>query len=230
MSNQIDPIRHLSVFSPSAFGQRRVDVIGAGATGSRVALSLAKLGVENIHVWDFDRVEEHNVANQVFGIGDVDSSKVEALARLVAAQTGIAIHTHPEKVDGSQALGDVVFLLTDTMSSRKEIWERGLKFRLRTQLMIETRMGADSGRVYSVNPNNPKHIRAWEETLCGDEVAEVSACGASISVGPTAEIIAGLAVWQFMRWFATVEQGKEDSLENEILVSLRPMMTLGRKF
>ena len=225
----IDPLRHLSVFSPHAFGTKRVDVIGVGATGSRIALSLAKLVVENIHVWDFDRVEEHNVANQAFGNSDIGTLKVEALAALVKAATGTKISTHAERVDGSQALGEVVFLLTDTMSSRKEIWNGALKFKLRTKLLVETRMGADNGRVYTVNPNKPGHIKEWEATLYSDDEAEVSACGASVSVGPTAEVIAGLAVWQMIRWFA-VEQGGEDDLDNEIIFSLRPMMTISRRF
>jgi hypothetical protein len=207
-----------------------VDVIGCGATGSRVALSLAKLGVENIHCWDFDKVEEHNVANQVFGLGDVGLLKVEALANHVAAATGANITVHAEKVDGAQqGLGEVVFLLTDTMVSRKEIWDGALKYKLRTNLLVETRMGADCGRVYAVNPNKPGHIRAYEEMLHDDADVEVSACGASVSVGPTAEILCGLAVWQLIRWFA-VEQGGEDELENEIIFSLRPMATISRKF
>lgn len=225
----VDPLRHLSVFSPHAFGAKRVDVIGAGATGSRIALSLAKLGVENIHVWDFDKVEEHNVANQVFGNSDIGSLKTEALAALIKAATGTTITTHAECVDGSQDLGEIVFLLTDTMSSRKEIWNGALKFKLRTKLLVETRMGADSGRVYSLNPNRPGHIKEWETTLYSDDEAEVSACGASVSVGPTAEIISGLAVWQMIRWFA-VESGGEDDLDNEIIFSLRPMMTISRRF
>lgn len=225
----VDPLRHLSIFSPYAFGARRVDVIGCGATGSRIALSLAKLGVENIHVWDFDQVEEHNVANQAFGLEHVGSLKVEALAALIKAATGTEINAHAERVDGSQALGDVVFLLTDTMSSRKEIWDKSLKFKLKTQILIETRMGADSGRVYALNPNKPGHIKEWEVTLYSDDEAEVSACGASVSVGPTAEVIAGLAVWQMIGWFA-IEQGADDSLDNEIIFSLRPMTTISRRF
>jgi sulfur carrier protein ThiS adenylyltransferase len=225
----IDPLRHLSVFSPHAFGSRRVDVIGCGATGSRVVLSLAKLGVENIHAWDFDKVEEHNVPNQAFGLQHVGLLKVDALAQLVRAATGAEITIHPEKVDGTQQLSEVVFLLTDTMSSRKEIWNRALKFKLRTNLIVETRMGADSGRVYALNPNRPGQIKAYEETLYADEEAEASACGASVSVGPTAEVIAGLAVWQMIRWFS-VEQGGDDELENEIIFSLRPMLTISRKF
>lgn len=225
----IDPLRHLSVFSPFGFGSRRVDVIGCGATGSRIVLSLAKLGVENIHAWDFDRVQEHNIPNQAFGMADLGQPKVTALAALVKAATGSSITVHEEKVDGSQQLGEVVFLLTDTMRSRKEIWNGALKFKLRTELLVETRMGADSGRVYSLDPNRLGHIKAYEETLYADEEGEVSDCGASVSVGPTAEVISGLAVWQFIRWFA-IEQGGDDELENEIIFSLRPMVTISRKF
>ena len=225
----IDPLRHLAVFSPHAFGRRRVDIVGCGATGSRIALSLAKLGVENIHVWDFDHVEEHNIANQVFGVGDIGLTKVEALANIVKHQTGMDLGVHAHKVTGETVFGDVVFLLTDTMSSRKEIWNGALKLKLKTKLLVETRMGADNGRVYALNPNKPGHIREWEKTLYSDEEAEVSACGASISVGPTAEVISGLAVWQMIGWFS-IEQGGEDSLDNEIIFSLRPMLTISRNF
>lgn len=228
-AGRLDPLRHLSVFSPHAFGSRRVDVIGVGATGSRIALSLAKLGVENIHVWDFDTVEEHNVPNQAFGLEHVGLLKTDALAALIKAATGTDITVHSEKVDGTQQLGEIVFLLTDAMASRKEIWNGALKYKLQTSLVVETRMGGDTGRVYTVNPNKPGHIRAWEETLYEDAEAEVSACGTSVSVGPTAEVISGLAVWQLMRWFA-IENGADDELDNEIIFSLRPMVTMSRKF
>lgn len=225
----LDPLRHLSVFRPHAFGARRVDVVGCGATGSRIAISLAKLGVENIHLHDFDHIEPHNLANQAFGLRDVGALKVEALARIIGEEVGVAVTAHPARVDGSEPLGEVVFLLTDTMASRKEIWERGLKFKPRTRLLIETRMGADNGRVYALNPSHLPHIRGWEETLYTDAEAETSACGASVSVGPTAEIISGLAVWQMLRW-AALEEGEEDVLDNEIIFSLRSMMTLNRQF
>jgi len=219
----IDPTRHLSVFSPEAFGNKRVDVIGCGATGSRITLSLVKLGIKNIHCWDFDKVEEHNIANQIYFNGAIGLPKVEALE--IEAD---GITPHEEKVDGSQQLGEIVFLLTDTMSSRKEIWE-GIKFQPNLRLLIETRMGADNGRIYTVNPKDMNHHKKWEDTLYSDEEAETSACGTSISVGPTAEIISGLAVWQLLRWFS-IEQGKEDTLEHEIIFSLRPTVALCQNF
>ena len=241
--NIIDTTRHVGVFSPDAFGNRRIDVIGAGASGSRIVLSLAKLGLENIHVWDFDKVEAHNIANQAFSQADIGRPKVDALKDLVERATGLAITTHNERVNGTQALGEVIFLLTDTMSSREEIWKKGIRYKMRTKLMIETRMGTDQGRVYTINPTKPAQVKGWEETLCGDDVAEVSACGTSISVGPTAEFLSGLAVWQLIRWFsiesaaekadekANEKDGKEpDKIDHEIIFGLRPLFTMTRNF
>lgn len=227
----LDTSRHEAIFSRAAFGNRRIDVVGAGATGSRVVVELAKLGVENIHVWDFDHVEGHNIANQAYGMDDIGKLKVQALHDLIARQTGTSIVIHPERVDGSQDLGDVVFLMTDTMDSRKLIWKKAIRLKLRTKLMIEGRMGAQEGRIYTINPSRPAQIKGWEAASNYDNGdAEVSACGATISVGPTAGFLAMRAVWQFMRW-ADLERGNEnDELEHEIIFFMRPAAIMSRKF
>lgn len=231
--NPIDTTRHVEIFSPDSFGSRRIDVIGAGASGSRIVLSLAKLGIENIHVYDFDSVEAHNIANQAYSQSDIGRPKVEALQALVKEHTGMDIAIHNERVDGSQRLGEVVFLLTDTMASRKEIWQKAIRYKATTKLMIETRMGVDQGRVYTINPTRPAHVKGWEETLYDDDVAEVSACGSTISVGPTAEFLSGLAVWQLIRWLA-IETGhktaQDDALDQEILFWLRPPAFMNKQF
>lgn len=226
----IDFIRHQSVFDPLAFGSRRVDVIGAGATGSRVVLSLAKLGVEVIHVWDFDRVEAHNIANQAYGNDDIGKLKVAALAELVKRQTGTELFVHDQKVDGTQELGSVVFLLTDTMVSRREIWTNGIKFKPRTKVMIETRMGPESGFVYTINPCKRTEADTWEGTLRSDDAVQVSACGTSISVGPTAGYLAELAIWQLMRWFAIDQGNDDDELDHEIMFGMRKPGMWNRRF
>lgn len=73
-----------------------------------------------------------------------------------------------KKVDGSQELGDIVFLLTDTMSSRKEIWNAGLRYKMRTSLLIETRMEKDAGMIYTLKSQQTRHIKDWEKTLYED--------------------------------------------------------------
>lgn len=234
----LDVMRHIEVFSPEAFGDTRVDFIGVGATGSRMVLSAAKLGIRNIHVHDFDVVESHNVPNQIFGIqhvGTPQTPKVNALYDIIKEFTGTEITVHTERVDGTQQLGDVVFLLVDKMQVREEIWRKGIRYKRNIKLMVETRMGKNNGRVYALNPSDPRHVRGWETTLYSDEAAEVSACGTSISVGPTAEVVSGLAVWQLIRWHQLQEELKAnkvptDPFENELIFSLQPMMMFTSSF
>jgi molybdopterin/thiamine biosynthesis adenylyltransferase len=222
----VDTIRHQGVFDPVVFGERRIDVIGAGAIGSRIVMGLAKLGLQNIHVWDFDEVEPHNIANQIFGNDDVGKMKVAALAELVKRQTGTYIVCHPERyVTGCEALGNVVFLATDTMASRKEIWEASIRFKTTVECMVEARMGADNGRLYTVVPAMIEHVRLWEATLYTDAEAEVSVCGTSVTVGATADVISGLAVWQMIRWFDSARSDAE-APEVELIFGLKPLMVV----
>lgn len=235
MAHQIvvDNTRHYSIFSGEAFGSRQVDVIGVGATGSKTVLELAKLGVRNLHVWDFDTIEPHNIANQLYRNDQIGMPKVTALANIVRETTGVEIAQHPERVDGTQQMGSVVFLMPDKMSVRQEIWERGLRLKPYVSRVIETRMGVDSGRVYSFSPIMPKQYREWEATLYGDDEAGVerAPCGTAITVGATTELVAALAVWQFIQWFA-VTSGKQPDLvlQNEVVFSTRPFYMEGRTF
>ena len=59
-------LRQLEVFDPEKYQSKRIDVIGAGATGSYVTWLLGKIGLTNIHIWDDDRVAMVNLANQCF--------------------------------------------------------------------------------------------------------------------------------------------------------------------
>jgi hypothetical protein len=214
----IDPIRHISVFHPDRF-KGLVDVIGCGATGSRMVMGLAKLGVERLRVWDFDKVEEHNIANQLYGNQHIGQFKVDALKEIVESYTGTKIEAKNQKVE-TEELADVVFLLTDTMASRKEIWDSSIRYKIRTKVMIETRMGTDCGRIYTVNPTDSEHVEKWEGTLCDDAEAETSACGAQVTVGQTAEVISGLAIWQFIMWY-NYEVNLTDFPNNEMIFGIR---------
>lgn len=221
----VDPIRHLSVFSPEEFGDTRVDVIGAGATGSAITLELAKLGIRNIHVWDFDNIEEHNLANQCFGTADIGRPKVEALAERCKLDADVEIKIHNQKVEkGTRINGKYVFLLVDSMAARKEIAESCLKRNLNTQLCIETRMGTEMGMIYAFNPNSTNQLKGWTDTLYTDAEAVVSACGTSVTVGATAKLITGMAVWQMLLHV----KGKD--ITNETIISMEPMLLQTRNF
>lgn len=211
-----------------------VHVIGAGATGSWVVLMLAKMGIQNIHVWDFDTVEEHNLPNQAFraltnwddDMGytgtDIGKSKAESIQIIASEATGLnedngdfQVTVHNERVDGSQRLSGIVFMLTDTMSSRKEIWEKAIKLKPQVKLLIETRMDLEGGFIYCINPIHTPQIKEYEKTFYTDEQAAVSACGTSQSLVATALHISSVAVWQLINFH------NERELPNFISISSR---------
>lgn len=227
MTHQLDISRHMQLFDPNKF-EHGVTIIGAGATGSWLALALAKLGITDITVYDYDVVEEHNIPNQVyfqFGyhqhglapatltpeLGDVGKQKVVALQEMIEMATGASITIKNEKFT-DQRLSGVVFLMVDSMEQRKLIWEKAIKLKPNVKLLVEPRMGLDVGRVYNVEPMNMTHIKEYEDTYYGDDVAEVSACGASQTVITTAMSVASWCARQLINFHNDVE------LDNEILL------------
>jgi len=89
---------------------------GAGALGSHLAENLARQGFTQLRVIDRDRVEEHNISTQTYGMSDVGSWKVEVLRN---------------------RLFRVVEVEIEAIS--KEVQERNLKSLLKdTDLVIDT--------------------------------------------------------------------------------------------
>jgi len=198
----MDLSRHRSYFDPIKHGKPIV-IIGAGATGSRVFEALINLGLRNITVYDNDIVEEHNLANQLYGHDDVYEAKVDGLDRWLRwkvneHENGVHPKTNfiRKRVEGDMRIemDRIVFLLTDTMDSRREIATNSLRLNPKVELVIETRMAITHGNVNMFNPNSVHEYVKWRESLFSDDEGEMSMCGTSLSIGTTASIIANLAV------------------------------------
>lgn len=207
MARFLDTRRHEELFVPHTFTDN-VTVIGAGATGSWLVMQLAKLGIENITVYDFDVVEEHNIPNQLFYLGDIGKYKVEALAEHVKNATGTTINIVKDKFT-NQRLNGYVFVMVDSMTARKEIFDNSIKMKSAVKFMVEPRMGLDEGRVYTVNPMSLTQIKAYEACWYPDDVAPVSACGSSMSVITTALAVSSWCVRQLINHHNGVECANE---------------------
>jgi molybdopterin/thiamine biosynthesis adenylyltransferase len=222
--------RQLDVFNPEAFNEE-VHIIGVGATGSWIAYVLAKMGVRRIHAWDFDSVEVHNLPNQIYGRQDVDKTKVEALAARLLADCGTEVVPHCEKVDGTQKLSGIVFLCTDTMSSRKAIWEKAIKLQLSVKLMVETRLGAEMGIIHTVRPTNRADVKGFDDSLFADGEGEESPCTYR-AIATTVAAIAGLASHKLVKFAAgeemspvvTVAQATGEPHSNYEMMCIRPIV------
>lgn len=219
----MDFSRQKEIFEPDKFNLP-VHVIGCGATGSWVAVMLAKLGVKDLHLHDFDIVEEHNLPNQLFSTRQLRLPKTQACGSQAYWLSGTIAKEHNEPVTGDTPLSGVVFVLTDTMSSREDIYKRALKNNVSVPLVIETRMCTEGGRVYAFNPSKREHTVKYGQTLYTDEESTVSVCGIAQTLAPTAALLASLAVWQMIKFHNDFE------IDNEILVDARYNTYLTRRF
>ena len=237
----MDYLRQLNLLDPRQIGKKSITLVGCGATGSYVALALAQLGWGDLArgqgkliVFDGDKVEDHNLCNQAFEISHVGKPKVEALKEIILRKCGFNIETYNEMVDENTdkklIQSNYVFLLTDTMKSRGEIFDKFLQYSFKTDLVIETRMGLRDGRVYAFNPNSLDQKEEWMNTLYSDEKAETSRCGASASIITTVMYLAAVAsqrvVQHFNREYGQneMEEKKDEEFPmwNEVQFSLYP--------
>jgi molybdopterin/thiamine biosynthesis adenylyltransferase len=155
--------RQLSLVPLDRLEKARVTVIGAGAVGSFTAFTLAKMGIGKILAYDPDTVEIHNVPNQLFSIQDCGVPKVEALRDMIFHFHGVEIDIIGRKyID--QALSGIVIVAVDSMDARIAIWER-VRYNAAIELFIDSRMGAEVGRVLTVRPTDPDDVAAYEKTL-----------------------------------------------------------------
>lgn len=53
-----------------------VSILGCGGLGSNIAMSLARCGVGNIYIYDYDKVEYSNLNRQNYDMNDLGKSKV----------------------------------------------------------------------------------------------------------------------------------------------------------
>ncbi len=172
----MDFSRQTDLVDPEAL-EAAVTLIGCGGIGSFAALALAKMGCIHLTVYDDDRVEEHNIPNQLYRPQDVGKLKVECLAQIIKDFTGIGVDARPERFLGQRVQG-VVVSGVDSMEARRRIWERSIRYKAGVPAYIDARMGAEVARVYTVRPADPDHVRFYERTLYTDDEAWQAPCTA----------------------------------------------------
>ena len=182
----------------------RVHIIGCGSVGSTVAENLARSGVTKFTLWDFDTVEPHNLANQMFRQKDIGKAKVDALLDILCEINEEVKDDTKLQSEGwkGQQLSGFVFLCVDNIDLRREIVEKHLDspyikamFDFRTRLEDAQHYAADwSDRKMKedfLNSMNFSHDEAKSET-------PVSACGVTLGVAPTVRAICALGVANFV--------------------------------
>lgn len=198
----MDTRKHHEFFQPEKV-KENMHVIGCGAIGSTLAESLVRLGLTNITLYDFDFVEEKNIANQMFRVTDIGKPKTEALKNIL-------MEINPDlekklKLQGkyeNQQLDGYIFLAVDDIEVRKAI-VKGNQYNSNIVAMFDFRMRLEDAQHYAADW---KSIEMQKDLYASmdfsqeeaDKQTPVSACNESLSVVFTVRGIVNAGVENFV--------------------------------
>lgn len=199
-------------------------VIGVGAVGSSVAVLLSRMGVPNIHLMDGDKVESHNLSNQVhFGSSDLGKNKALALEEGLI-KLGCDILALPTYFKANQHLllgYNFIFCCVDTMAVRKAIFDETMGKNV--IFFADSRIGLRSIQLNFADCTKANNRNLYKEGWYPDSDVNdsKSACGSPQALGLTAQIAAGLMVNSFVKY---VKGGfSQQALTGEILLDLETL-------
>lgn len=194
----VDYWRQLDFYDP-AKDNKNVLIVGAGSTGSFVAYGLARMGVKDITVCDFDSVEAHNLPNQFFAesLIELDEEGKSSILKVMALKTTIEnmvknfdLKIIPDKVENIDlnVRYDVVISAVDSMEVRKWIYEK-----VRCDWIIDPRTGGEFFRMIVCDKNDGDDRKNYEKTLHSDGEASPLPCTGTaiidVAMGVSAEVI-----------------------------------------
>lgn len=151
-----------------------VGIAGAGGLGSNCAVALARCGLGNIVIADFDIVDKSNLNRQYYFWNQIGEMKVNALTdNLLKINPDLNIRKYPLKLDTHnihKIFADVDILIEafDKADQKVILIEEALANWPDRPLITGSGM-AGYGNL------NKLHIRQSENLyICGDEVSEIS--------------------------------------------------------
>lgn len=102
----------------------QVTLCGAGALGSHLADNLARQGFQRLRVIDRDRVDQHNVSTQLYGVADVGAWKVDVLKNRLFRMVDVEIEAITKELTERNARSllkgsDIVLDTFDNSASRQ---------------------------------------------------------------------------------------------------------------
>ena len=174
----------------SIFSKARIGIAGAGGLGSTCAVSLARAGILNLVIADFDIVTEANLDRQYYFLDQVGRYKVDALSENIGrVDPRVQVAGHRIRLDRltvEKIFSDcyVVVEAVDDAGTKEMIVETAL------QKFPEAHVVCASGLAGIGNLEELKLVHHGRLHLCGDFSRETS--GDSPPVAPRVGVVANM--------------------------------------
>lgn len=176
--------RSKGILEVNILESKRVMIIGLGSFGSQIAIELAKAGVGQFALFDFDRVELHNLARHTSTVNDLGRLKTDVIYDAIKGKNPYAqIDKFPIDINHDIPLlnkeiakADIVICATDNNKSR---------FNLSEALVKQQKIGifgravtrAEGGDIFRYRPGGPCYCcligAGWYDTSA-DEITNVA--------------------------------------------------------
>ena len=201
----MDLSKSYEFFKPDML-ESRVHIIGCGAIGSTVAENLVRFGITKITLYDFDTVEAHNIANQMFRHTDIGKLKIDALAEYLTEinpECAADLKLVKEGWTG-QRLSGYVFLCVDNIDLRREI-ATACKENTFVKGMFDFRMRLTDAQHHAADRSDQKMVETFIKSMAfshdeAKEATPASACNITLSVVPTVREVVALGVSNFINF------------------------------
>lgn len=151
--------RNKGLIELDILANKRVLIIGLGSGGSPIAVELAKAGVGQFALADFDRIELHNLSRHICSLNDLGRLKTDAVADVIKGKNPYAridklpidVSKNLDVLEEEIVKADIILCCTDNNSSRfhtSELLEKHKKIGLFGRAITR----AEGGDVFIYRP------------------------------------------------------------------------------
>ncbi len=159
-------------------------------------MALTRLGISSFTIFDFDKIEAHNLSSQSFFSSDIGREKaVSAVEQMLTFNPDVKVTSYATAFTGAEQDGQILISAVDSMEARREI----CKNLPPDTFVIDGRMGGGQIEVHS------QLASEWAKTL--DKDGDDDPCGARY-ISYTSYVMAGLIANQVKRYLMRQRMAK----------------------
>ena len=158
-------VRHENIFNvPAGFS---VTLIGAGGIGATTALTLSKMGVRTLVVYDDDTVSHENIPTQFHRVYDIGIEKVDSL-ELTLREFSDELEYFGRRVrvtEHETIRSSLVISAVDSITARQDIWRAINNPDSAWQFYLDARMAAEEYQHFFLASNDADGKSRYGERL-----------------------------------------------------------------
>lgn len=157
-----------------------IGVIGAGGIGSFAAFYIARLNPMLLTIYDEDKIEEVNMAGQLYSKTSLGRKKSQEIADFICNYTETSAYCYDHfRYFEDYIPFDIVVCGIDNMVGRKRLFESWAKYAKDNDeelIFIDGRLAAEKFQIFFISNKDDFALEEYKKYLFTDEEADETIC------------------------------------------------------